>query len=99
MKKNSNATKNDLVIALDEFCKLLAEQKEDEAIAVLQSARSDLSESKNTKEVVKIIIDCFEGEHELNAYTLHKQSEDWTVADQLSFYSTRVLSLAKRMDH
>ena len=97
-KRDITASTNDLKIALNEFCKLLIDQKENEAVEDLKKASEMLDITDKVKEATSLIIDCFEGDHELVAYTLHKQSESWSVADQLSFYSTRVLTLSKRMN-
>ncbi len=98
LKRDIKASTNDLKIALTEFCKLLLDQKENEAVEDLNKASSLLDEDAKVRDATAMIIDCFDGDHELVAYTLHKQSENWSVADQLSFYSTRVLTLAKRMN-
>lgn len=46
-----------------------------------------------------MIVDAFEGEHELMAYTFQRDNAagQWTAAEVLSQASARVLSLARRI--
>lgn len=104
-KKDKSESKQDLITSLEQFCDLLVDQKEDEAIAdlrkCLEAIRSSSEDSAEFKQTANSIVDCFDGDHELIAYTLHKSKdpESWTIADQLSNASSRVLNLAKRFQH
>ncbi len=103
IKRSQKSSSDDLVKAIGEFCALLEGQNEDDAIADLKGAGEVLLTSQpqepSHREAIRVIIDAFEGDHELAAYTLHKSKDpgSWTVADQLCAASSRVLSLAKRM--
>ena len=101
IKRDRKASSEDLVKAISEFVVLLRKQKEDEAILDLNRAAaliggSDVS-SDDFSRGIAIVIDAFEGDHELGAYTTAKLTDNWTDADQLAIASTRVLSLAKRI--
>ena len=103
IKRDKGASSEDLVQAVKRFVILLKDQGEDEACEDLLEAADELA--KNSvgtamhKEAVSSILDAFEGEHELQAYTLSRNSDpsQWTVADELCDASTRVLSLARRL--
>ena len=98
-RKNSSA---DLVVAIEKLIPLLRDQHEDEAIADLEKARQLLTGhapgSDTHQEAVRLVIDAFEGDHELSAYTHQRAgATDWTEVEELSLASNRVLSLARRM--
>lgn len=103
IKRNRQDSNADLIAALDELMPLLKSQKEDEAIEVLIASAEILKESKvgtpKQKEAIDKIIDAFEGDHELIAYTFQRDNpkNEWTLVEQLSQSSSRVLSLARRM--
>lgn len=94
---------SDLISAIDILIPLLKDQKEHEAALVLQGAAKDLKEAKPgakaQKEAIEKIIDAFEGDHELIAYTYQRENStnQWTEVEELSQASARVLSLARRM--
>ena len=105
VKKGSGENRGALIESLSEFCELLGSQKEEDAIKDLKIIKEKISNhevgSDDFNTAILSLIDTFDGEHELIAYTLHKSKEDqsaWTIADQLASSSTRVLSLAKRMN-
>jgi len=97
-KKDSTA---DLVTAIEKLIPLLKNQDEDEAIEDLQAAVKSLHGAQPGtaphKAAVAKIIDAFEGDHELSAYTIQGKSTEWSEAAELSIASNRVLSLAMRM--
>lgn len=101
IKRKRSATISDLCEALNNLTCLLKGQDEEEAIADLNAAADLLKKSKpeslEMKSAVKKIIDAFEGEHELIAYTLQREGDQWTEAEELSQSSSRVLSLARRL--
>ena len=101
IKRDRKASSEDLVKAIGEFVVLLRTQKEDEAIVDLNRAAALIGasepDSDDFSKGISIVLDAFNGDHELIAYTLAKLTNDWTIADQLAMASTRVLNLAKRM--
>jgi hypothetical protein len=101
IKKNPSATKDDLLKALDKLIPLLKDQDEDDAAEDLETAAKNLKTaavgSKEAKAAINTIIDAFEGEHELMAYTMQRESQQWTEAEELSLASSRVLNLARRL--
>lgn len=94
---------SDLISAIDALVPLLKDQKEHEAAEVLEAAAKDLKDAKPSsnaqKEAIDKIIDAFEGDHELIAYTFQRENSanQWTEVEELSQASARVLSLARRM--
>jgi len=101
IKRDKSASGADLMKALDQFIVLLRNQKEEDAANDLAAARETLATveigSVEHKAAIRIVIDAFEGDHELMAYTHARDSGgQWTEAEELSLASTRVLSLAKR---
>lgn len=101
IKRDRQSTSQDLVNAVDKLCVLLQDQKETEAIADLQVAATQLKKaqtgSAEQRNAVSQIIDAFEGDHELIAYTHQREGSQWTEVEELSQASSRVLSLARRM--
>ena len=97
---------DELATFLNRFIFLLEGQKEDEAVADLRIAVGDLQKyqigSDEFKAALTIIINSYEGEHELSAYTHRREAADkgnWTEADELFLVSTKVLNLAQRFSH
>jgi hypothetical protein len=102
IKRDRKNSSSDLIVALDKLIPLLRDQKEDEAIADLAQARTLLQSSEPGSEshnkAVGIVLDAFEGDHELSAYTHQRAgATDWTEFEELSLASNRVLSLARRI--
>ena len=102
IKRERKDSAADLVSAIDELNPLLAEQGEDDAVAHLKKASVALKKSaigsEDYKKAVEDIIDAFEGDLELSAYThARKDSKEWTAAEELTVASCRVLNLARRM--
>lgn len=101
IKRDKKANLNSLVQALEKLCPLLIDQSEDEAVADLQKAKDILLANSNDPELVRngisMIIDAYEGDHELMAYTIQRDSQQWTEVEELSHASSRVLSLARRL--
>ncbi len=101
IKRTRANSQSDLVEALNKFIALLTEQGEDEAIETLEKAKSLLKTAKASSpeltQGLELIKDAFEGEHELIAYTHHRNTTDWTDREELATASTRVLSLTQRL--
>lgn len=101
IKRDRNATKSDLIQAIEKLCPLLMDQGEEDAVADLKSAATQLKNaadgSDQANEAVEKILDAFEGDHELMAYTMTRDTKEWTAAEELSVASSRVLSLVRRM--
>jgi hypothetical protein len=102
IKRSRDDSSSDLVSAITTLIPFLKDQKENEAAADLERAAEQLrtakSGSKEQKDAVAAIIDAFEGDHELIAYTFQREnSNQWTEIEELSQVSARVLSLARRM--
>lgn len=97
IKRNRQATSQSLVEAIEKLCILLASQDDDDAITQLREAATRLQKSGEDQEAVASVIDAFEGDHELIAYTHQRDSQQWTEVEELSQASSRVLSLARRM--
>lgn len=105
IKRDRQSSAQDLVKAIEQLNILLAEQGENDAVADLKIASEKLKQSQagtpTFKEAVTMVIDAFEGDHELMAYT-HQRAEgakEWTEAEELSIVSSRVLSLARRVSY
>jgi hypothetical protein len=101
IKRNRNTTRDDLLEALTKLCWLLEDQKEHDAVADLREAaeklRNSKPESSEQRAAIASIIDAFEGDHELMAYTMQREGTQWTEVEELSQASSRVISLARRM--
>ena len=103
IKRDKGTSSEDLIVAIRRFVVLLREQGEDDACSDLEAAADVFGKSQvgtpGHKDAVRTVIEAFEGEHELIAYTLSHNSDPtkWTVADELCDASTRVLSLARRL--
>jgi hypothetical protein len=101
IKKNPSTTRDDLLKAISKLVDLLKTQSEDDAIDYLNEAAEQLKtaavNSAESREAVKKIIDAFEGDHELMAYTHQREGDQWSEAEELSQASSRVISLARRM--
>ena len=103
MKKTKQNSAGDLVTALNKFIELLVAQNEHDAVKDLQAAVRDLEkfqpESEEFQSAVRVVLEAYEGDHELKAYTLRrqKQDDDWTEAEELYLASIDVLNLAKRL--
>lgn len=101
IKKNKEASNQDLIIAIEKFIELLRTQKEDDAVnylsEVIKELQSCVPGTKEHQDVIKKIFDAFEGDLELSAYTYQRaDTEEWSLTDELFQASTRVLNLARR---
>lgn len=103
IKRSKKASVDELVTSLNRFIFLLEGQKEDDAVADLRIACGDLQKfqigSVEFKAAITLIIEAYEGDHELSAYTHRRENSDkgdWTVADELYLASTKVLNIAQR---
>ncbi len=102
IKRDPKKSSADLVVAIEKLIPLLRDQKEDDAILDLQKAcellAKNLPGSPKHQEAVALVVDAFDGDHELSAYTLQRAgASDWTEVEELSLASNRVLSLVRRM--
>lgn len=103
IKRNRVDSTSDLVAAIETLIPLLKDQKEHDAAQDLKEASTLLAQGKPGSEehqsAVAKIIDAFEGDHELISYTYHRGSHagQWTEVEVLAEASSRVISLARRM--
>ncbi|MCX6118876.1 MAG: hypothetical protein NT027_15170 [Proteobacteria bacterium] len=102
IKRDRKDSALDLVNAIDKLNPLLAEQGEHDAVVDLKKIASNLRKSALGTDLfnasISDLIDAFEGDHELIAYThQRKDSSEWTPAEELAIASCRVLNLARRM--
>ena len=101
IKRNRVSTTSDLIAAIEKLCPLLESQKEFDAIKDLREAAERLRTAPEGtaehKQAIRSIVDAFDGEHELMAYTLQRDTDQWTEVEELSQVSSRVLSLARRL--
>jgi hypothetical protein len=103
IRRDKQASTQDLIKAVAILNELLKDQGEEEAVECLEEASALLKNSDPSsdafKKAVSMIVDAFEGEHELSAYT-HQRADgvkEWTEAEELSIASSRVLNLVKRI--
>ena len=101
-KKTRKTSTADLGSAMTKLIYLLEGQKEDEAVADLRIALADIQkhqlESAEFQAALNLIVEAFEGEHELNAYTYKRDKEDqWTEVEELYLASTSVLNIVRRL--
>lgn len=101
IKRDRQSSKQDLITAIDKLVPLLLDQGEEDAVEDLKNAAQTLKKAKDGSDelfqAVDLIIDAFEGDHELNAYMMTRDSSEWTEAEELSVASSRVFTLARRM--
>ena len=102
IKRDRKDSAADLVSAIDTLTPLLEDQDEEDAVEHLKKASVALKKSAlgspEYKSAIEAVIDAFEGDLELSAYThARKDSKEWTAAEELTIASCRVLNLARRM--
>ncbi len=103
LKKTRKNSVTDLVAALHKFVHLLEGQKEFDAIKDLKLVSADIQkhqpEAEEFQAAIRLLLEAYDGEHELKAYTLRRQKPDneWTTADDLYLASIEVLNLANRL--
>lgn len=103
LKKTRQSTVNDLLSALSKFAVLLRGQEEDDAVAELDSIKVELQkhavDSHDFQVSIKRLLETYDGDHELRAYTLRRKraDDDWTEAEELYLVSIEVLNLANRL--
>ncbi len=101
-KKGQKNSVIDLVEALRKFIYLLEGQGETEAAEDLRTACSELQKyqpgSAEFAVAIKLVREAFEGEHDLNIYTIRRDRADegWSEAEELYLASLAVLTLTKR---
>ncbi len=102
VRKRSKADSvKELQAAILEFSLLLKDEGEDPASVDLEKAGNMLIsaaiDSPEFKKALAAIRDCFEGDHELIAYTMRKAKEgEWSSADLLFLASTKVTGILRR---
>jgi len=102
VRKRSKADSvKELQAAILEFALLLKDEEEDSASADLEKACTLLVsaaiDSSEFKKALAAIRDCFEGDHELIAYTMRKAKDgEWSSADLLFLASTKVTGILRR---
>ena len=102
IKRKKTASNAQLITAMHRLCYLLEAQDEDEAIQDLKKAMDVLEKSLPGSQehgaALKDILDAFEGEHELSAYTMRRESmEGWSDSEELYLSSLEVLNYVKRL--
>ena len=103
-KKDKKSSIVQLVTVLSRFIYLLEGQKETEAVQDLRIASEDIQKfvpgSIEFKAALSLIIEAFDGKHELNIYTTCKEntSGKWTEAEELYLVSVDVYNLTKRIN-
>ncbi|MBC7530262.1 MAG: hypothetical protein H7318_01725 [Oligoflexus sp.] len=101
IKRSRANTSQDLAAAIEKLCPMLESQKEFDAVKDLRAASETIKNaaegSKEHKSAVDTVIDAFEGDHELMAYTHQRDTDQWTEVEELSHQSSRVLNLARRL--
>jgi len=102
IKRSRKASASELVSALTVLMPYLRDQGEEEACVDLEKASATLSKSEigsgDYKEAIAIIIDAFEGDHELMPYAMPRDSKGkWTEVEELCAASSKVYNLASRL--
>lgn len=103
LKKTKASSVKDLVSALEKFMHLLEKQEEDDAVKDLANIKEKLGaltpEEEAFQDSLKELLDCYHGDHELEAYTLRrkKKDDDWSEAEELYLASIEVLNLIERL--
>jgi len=103
IKRSRTDSTSDLIAAIRILVPLLQDQKENDAAKALEEASLLLGKGApgddQHRKAVSMIVDAFEGEHELISYTYHREGSagQWTEVEQLAEASSRVISLARRM--
>lgn len=99
IKRARSTTLTDLIETLDRFLPLLEGQDEDEAVAELKACKELLESSGPEQQQTALgrIVEAFDGDLELIAYTFQRDGDQWTEVEELSHVSSRVLSLARRL--
>lgn len=100
--KKKSVSSQELIEAIERFVPLLAGQKEDEAVQFMREIIDQLQKQEPDDQLVKDsalkVIEAFDGELELIAYTLKSSDgQSWSEADELAVASNRVLALARRL--
>ncbi len=100
-KRSKSDSVKELQAAILEFTLLLKDEGEDAASADLEKAGNMLVQatidSSDFKSALGAIRDCFEGDHELIAYTMRKAKDgEWSSADLLFLASTKVTGILRR---
>lgn len=96
--KKKSVSSQELIEAIERFVPLLAGQKEDEAVQFMREIINQLRGQESLQDVAQKVIEAFEGDLELVAYTLKSSDgQSWSDADELAVVSNRVLALARRL--
>lgn len=100
-KRSKVDSATELVAAIGEFTQLLRDEGEDDAAVDLEKAgnfvKAASPDSSEFKQAISAVKECFDGEHELMAYTMRKAKDgEWTSADLLFLASTKVTGILRR---
>ena len=102
IRKDPRTSANELIVAMERFVPLLRKQgNEDEAADLLHGLAQKMPAqdvgSDEFAESIRSIIDSFEGDCDLKAYTLKESDrKSWSEADELAVISSRIYALARR---
>lgn len=99
IKRARSTTHKDLIETLERFMPLLAGQDEQEAIDELSACKKLLETGSADEQQAALgrVVEAFDGDLELIAYTFQREGDQWTEVEELSHVSSRVLSLARRL--
>jgi hypothetical protein len=103
VKRTRKNSTTELKTSLQQLIQLLEGQKEDDAVADLRIALGDIEkvqpESEEFKAAIRLVHECFEGDHELIAYTFNQGKDGrWSEVEELYLASTTVFNLVKRLN-
>lgn len=105
-KKKKQSSVEDLKATLAKLIYLLEGQDEDAAVKDLKIAENDLNQydadSAEFQAALGLIMEAFEGEHELVAYTFRRDNKkdephQWSEVEELYLASTSVINIVKRL--
>jgi hypothetical protein len=98
-RKTASHSVADLVRSLHRFIELL-DDEDDEAADVLKGiagvVESNATGSDPFKDAIQQLLEAYDGDLELRAYTTRRKDAEWTPAEALYLASVDVLNLAKR---
>lgn len=103
LKRTKHHSKADLITAIKKFTQLLQAENEDEAVTLLNRCWQQLEKNQDLSQddatTLKAIQEAFEGDLELEAYTIRRNSSgsDWSAAEELYLASLSVLNLTHRL--
>lgn len=102
IRKDPRTSASELIVAIEKFIPLLRKQgNEDEAADLLRELAQKMTnqevDSDAFSESIRAVIDSFEGDCDLKAYTLKESDrKSWSEADEMAVISSRIYALARR---